>query len=440
MSDDNILVAAFGESVSIAPVVDTHAVEPTEAEVTENAAELENLATASDIEDALAFITKAEDSGNIISSGDATNTDSTTRGVGSITVRSGGKVVSQRMEFAVAKMDETRDLRQKMIDEGRLIERPDFLKELAGIINPVSVRSALRNHADYSADVEKLNEVQGTRKSYPHIASASEDVAQTLMRLCRNPEDAELLAAVASILPDYLRHQQKERHIQRVDDAQAEAIAEHVRTEMASALKRLEFRSGLLTAGGDAELARDLEAWAKRGNNLSIKSNLSAAPHLIPLLQFNDAKTLEQVLCDIAQYIPENGHRFSTVVICPDTRHRPVQAFNDPREVPAGFGKAEVIFNFERVDASTVHITLRERVLNASQWSQSADLNPFVMIGAWDVYGSERSAGEISPDTGKVGIQRAADLEFLKGEAEKAGAVFVFPDLWNGMKQKAEAL
>lgn len=369
---------------------------------------------------------------------DANDTSSTARGIGSIGISIGGKVV--RVTHAVPKMDEARDLRQQMFDEGRLVERPNFVQELADIISPATAKSAPRSNAEYTADVARLHAVPGTRSSYPHIANAQEDVASTLMRLCRNPEDAELLAAVASILPDYMRHQQKEKHISRVEDAQAERIELYVQEQLSAALKRLEFRSGLLAAGGDAELARDLAAWSKRGNNLSIKSNLSAAPHLIPLLKFNDGKTLEQALCHVAQYIPENGHRYSAVVVCPDSSHKPALAYNDPNEAPAGFGKGEFTFNFERVGSSTVHVTLRERVQKASTWSQMADLNPFVLVGAWDVYGSEHSDGEIAVDTVKVQKQQPLDISFLRGEAEKAGAMFVFPDLWNGMRQKAEAL
>lgn len=433
-SNESILAAAFGVSVDTAEPTATEAAAPTE-----NAAEQESLATEAELAEALQFVTLKRES-TVINSGDVTKRDSVRRGIGSITLRSGGKLIAQRTEFAVAKMDEAHELRQQMIAEGRLIERPDFAQELADTINPTSVRAELRNHAQYSEDLAKLEQIPGTRSNYPHISNAKEDVAQTLLSLCRNPADAELIAAVASILPDYMRHQQKERHIMRVQDAQAAAVEAHVSKEMQQALKRLEFRSGLLASGGDAELAQDLAAWAKRGNKLSIKSNLSAAPHLIPLLQFNDAKELEQVFCEVAQYIPEHGYRFTAVVLCPDNRHKPEQAYKDPNEAPVGFSKAELIFSFTRIDASTVHIVLRERVLNASSWSPAADLNPFVTVGAWDVYGCERSAGEISPDTVKVQQQAQAEMNFLRAEAEHASAVFMFPALWEGMKAKADAL
>ena len=399
------------------------------------------LATSADIADALDFVAAADvNAAGTMQSYDATNKDSTARGIGSITHKSGGKVVSQRVEFVVAKMDETTNLRQRLIDEGKLTEYPTFTDDMAAIINPVSARTELRPFADLTEDLAKLEALPGTRPSYPHMANAAEDVAQTILRMCRNPADAEMIAAIASCLPDYMRHQQKQRHITSAAEAHADAVEKHVAKELQAAIKRLEFRSGLLTAGGDAQLAQDLAAWQKRGNNLSIKSNLSSAPHLIPLLQYHDAKELSDVLCEIAQYIPENGHRFKAVVMCPDSRHKPAETYTDSGALPEGFSKAEVTFNFQRIDASTVHITLRERILSASTWSQSADLNPFVMVGAWDVYGSERCTGQIAADDVKVSKQRAADIAFLKGEAESAGAVFEFPDLWNSMRQRASSL
>ncbi|MCG7368725.1 hypothetical protein MHZ90_21800 [Pantoea sp. ACRSH] len=395
------------------------------------------LATDADIADALAAVTAVDPSA---SAPGLLHNQSAARGVGSITHRSGGKVTSQRVEFVVAKMDEAKELRQQLLAEGKLTEHPNFEQDMLAIVSPTAIRNSLRSNADINAQLSEVERMPGTRASYPHMANAKEDVAQTILAMCRNPADAEMIAAIASCLPDYMRHQQKQRHLFAVQEAHAEAVDKHVASEMRAALKRLEFRSGILTAGGDAQLAQDLAAWQERGNKLSIKSNLSAAPHLIPLLPFHDAKELEQVLCEIAQYIPDNGHRFKAVVLAPDARHRAAETYEDANAAPEGFTRAELSFGFTRVDASTVHIEVRERVLNASTWSPAADLNPFVLVAAWDVYGAENCTGQISPDTGKVRKVQADNLAFLKEEAEKAGAVFEFPAHWQALTSAAARL
>ncbi|RBO11122.1 hypothetical protein [Pantoea sp. 3_1284] len=395
------------------------------------------LATDADIADALAAVTAVDPNA---SAPGLLHNQSAARGVGSITHRSGGKVTSQRVEFVVAKMDEAKELRQQLLAEGKLTEHPNFEQDMLAIVSPTAIRNNLRSNADINAQLSEVEQMPGTRASYPHMANAKEDVAQTILAMCRNPADAEMIAAIASCLPDYMRHQQKQRHLFAVQEAHAEAVDKHVANEMRAALKRLEFRSGILTAGGDAQLAQDLAAWQERGNKLSIKSNLSAAPHLIPLLPFHDSKELEQVLCEIAQYIPDNGHRFKAVVLAPDARHRAAETYEDANAAPEGFTRAELSFGFTRVDASTVHIEVRERVLNASTWSPAADLNPFVLVAAWDVYGAENCTGQISPDTGKVRKVQADNLAFLKEEAEKAGAVFEFPAHWQALTTAAAKL
>lgn len=429
------LAAAFGLIAEQEAAAATSTPEP---EVTENAAEQDSLATDADIADALAFVAAADPAAELPA--ELPHHLSASRGVGSISHYSGGKLKSQRVEFVVARMDEANDLRQRLIDEGKLSEYPTFQQDMAAIINPVSARNELRPYSALTADLAKLEAMPGTRASYPHMANAQEDVAQTIIAMCRNPADAEMIAAIASCLPDYLRHQQKQRHISDAAEAHADAVEKHLAKEIGAALKRLEFRSGLRSAGGDAQLAEDLAAWAKRGNQLSIKSNLSAAPHLIPLLPFHDAKELEQVLCEVAQYIPENGHRYKAVVLAPDYRHRPAETYADTSAAPAGTSKAELTFSFTRVDASTVHIVLRERIREASHWSPAADLNPFVVVAAWDVYGAENCAGQISPDNVKVRKAQAENLAFLKGEAENAGAVFEFPAYWSALTSAAEQL
>lgn len=420
-------LAALNESMGIAPAAPAETTAPA------------GLASADDIADALAFVTAADTAADTLPAKryDANDDRSTARGVGSITMRSGRKVVAQRVDFSVAKMDEAEDLRQSLIDEGKLTEHPNFLDDMAAIINPVSARNELRPFSALTVDLAKLEALPGTRANYPHVANAAEDVAQTILSMCRNPADAEMIAAIASCLPDYLRHQQKQRHISNAAEAHADAAEKHIAKEMQSALKRLEFFAGLANEGGTSKLAADLAQYQKDGDRLSIRSRLGAAEHLLPLLQFHDAKQVEQVLCEIAQYIPENGHRFSAVVLVPDSSYRPELTYTDPDAAPKGYAKGEVSFNFSRIDADTVHIVLRERVLSASTWSQAADLNPFVVVGAWDVNGCESGVGTLAVDAAKVRTEQARNLAFLKGEAESAGSSLMFPAHWQKLNQTA---
>lgn len=365
--------------------------------------------------------------------------DASTRKVGEIKIlrtdKQGMKHLVKQTYFA-PDHSEAREIAQRMKDDGVLDARfgPDysFHEHMHKSLHPADLSLEPMTYTEFDKRLKQLEQTTGVARSLPVMANAGFDVGQALLELCdHDDEKAELLAAVASQLPAYLRGKMLREHISNVEDVQELAIEQALNKAFGPAFKRIQFEAAAMAAGADAELLPELVDMAKTGKRMRLASMLTEAQWLIPLVPFGDSPDYQAAMLSCADFIPENGARWKAAVNFPRAHGSARPTYPDGKEPPTGTGRMDLSIGIKREGAAVIY-TVRERHYDADAWGMMGTNNPFVTQAAFKV-----EAGEITElDVSK---ERAKNLEFLRGLAFEYGATLNFADGWGALRRGAES-
>ena len=365
--------------------------------------------------------------------------DANTRKVGEIKIlrtdRKGMKHLVKQTYFA-PDHSEAKEIAQRLKDDGVLDSRfsPDysFHQHMYEKLHPSDLAQEPMRFGEFDRKLKALEQTTGVARNLPVMANAGFDVGQALIDLCDgDDEKAELLAAVASQLPAYLRGKMLRDHIGIVEDAQDGALERHLDKLLAPAFKRMQFEAGAMGAGADRELLPELVQMARTGKRMRLNSMLSEAPWLLPFVPFGDAPDLSAAMLELSEFVPAAGLRWSTTALYPVQRGVPAPTYPDGKAPPAGTSRIELSLRIART-ADAVTFTVRERHLDADAWGMLGTNNPFVVQAAWSVRDGEVQELDVSKE-------RAANLEFLRGLAYEFGATLNFADGFNTLRRMAES-
>lgn len=365
--------------------------------------------------------------------------DSSTRKVGEIKIlrtdKKGMKHLVKQTYFA-PDHSEAREIAQRMKDDGVLDSRfgPDysFHEHMHKSLHPADLSVEPMTYTEFDKRLKQLEQTTGVARSLPMMANAGFDVGAKLLELCDyDDEKAELLAAVASQLPAYLRGKMLRDHISTVEEVQELAIEQALNKAFGPAFKRIQFEAAAMAAGADAELLPELVDMAKTGKRMRLASMLTEAQWLIPLVPFGDAPDYQAAMLACANFIPENGARWKAAVNYPRPVGSARPTYPDGKEPPAGTGRMDLSIGIKREGAAVIY-TVRERHYDADAWGMMGTNNPFVVQAAFKV-----EAGEVTELD--VSAERAKNLEFLRGLAFEYGAGMHFADGWGALRRGAES-
>jgi len=369
----------------------------------------------------------------------STANDNSTRKVGEIKIlRTDGKGMKHlvKQTYFAPDHSEAREIAQRMKDDGVLDSRfgPDysFHEHMHKTLHPADMSLKPLTHTEFAERLAKLEQTTGVARSLPMMANAGFNVGEKLLELCdHDDEKAELLAAVASQLPAYLRGKSLREHMSIVEEVQEQAVKRALDDAFGPAFKRIQFEASAMAAGADAELLPELVEMAKTGKRMRLASMLTEAQWLIPLVPFGDAPDYQAAMLAVADFIPENGARWKAAVNFPRAAGTARPTYPDGKEPPAGTGRMDLSIGIKREGAAVIY-TVRERHYDADAWGMMGTNNPFVVQAAFKV-----EAGEITELD--VSAERAKNLEFLRGLAFEYGAGLNFADGWGALRGGAES-